>query len=558
MTSALRLFAIPAVVLVLVLVSGSLPAQERPAAPADAEVQRPEVPEIPDEPKTIDPAQFLPEQLSEPATVAFDGATLQEVVDWIRAERDYPVMLDERALNELGVLPSDPVSDRLDDEPLYLVLERLRELGVGWRVADEILTITTRQAVASQLSTEQYLVGGLLDAGYEADVLIDVIMTATPSNWMDVDGDGGSIELLGDVLFVRQTASGQREVAALLEGLRKHGRMTFTNEPASHLVLREKLDRDVSVEFDNVPLVEAIRELSEATGSDIRLDRQALRDIGVRERQPVSLVLSDRPLGTVLTLLLADLPAAWVLQDGVLKVTTREVADDLMKTAIFDVRDLARDDAEANALIDAVQQQTEGPWQDIDGTGGEIASARPGTLVVQHNENRLGEVLNLLETYRAALRASRPRREAEEDPDEFVTKYYRMDAEMANDLLIVLPTLVRPETWKSPLHAEAQGSIHKVSSGSELRVGLDGQMVAVGGNVKDAALVVRYAVLIVHQSRAAHEEIAEVIRRVEQGDAIDAEEFEGGFGGGGGGGFGGGYFSLPAGGQTQPEATEQR
>ncbi|QDU38386.1 hypothetical protein Mal4_27130 [Maioricimonas rarisocia] len=551
MSTALRPIATFLVLCTLFLQTERLAAQDdplEPSAAADETAGPPALPEITDEPRTIDPASFLPEKLALPATVTFENATLREVADWIQAERDYPVILDERSLSDIGVLPSDPVSDRLDDAPLYLLLDRLQGLGLGWRISDDILSITTQEESESQLSTEQYLVGELLDAGFDADVLINVMMTTTSAQWLDADGIGGSIELLGDVLFVRQTASGQREVAALLAGLQKHGRMTFTNEPQAHLVLREKLERDVSVEFDNVPLAEAVRELSEATGSDIRLDRRTLREIGVRERQPVSLTISERPLRTVLSLLLSDLSAAWVLEDGVLKVTSEEAARDLMKTAIFDVRDLSRDDAEANALLDAVHQQTEGPWTNADGTGGNITFARPGTMVVQHSEARLQEVLKLLETYRAALKASKPRKQAEEDPNELITTYYRMEASTADDLENVLPMLVRPDSWETPRTPEGKGTIHKVASGSELRSGASRQMVAANGAGSGEALVVRYAVLIIHQTRAAHEEIAEIIRRVEQGDLLDASgEFEE-FGGRGmgGGGFGGGYFSSPA------------
>ncbi|MFG0332111.1 MAG: hypothetical protein ACF8TS_02005, partial [Maioricimonas sp. JB049] len=437
MSFALRLLSPFVVLCALSAGTEQSAAQENPqeAAAAAGENTGPaSLPKIPDEPRTIDPAVFLPEKLAAPASVVFESATLREVADWIQTEREYPVILDERALADIGVLPSDPVNDRLEDEPLYLLLDRLAGLGLGWRISDDILLITTWEESESMLSTEQYLVGELLDVGFQTDVLIDVIMTATPAHWLDVDGIGGSIELLGDVLFIRQTASGQREVAALLRGLQNHGRMTFTNEPQAHLVLREKLARNVSVAFENVPLVDAVRELSEATGSDIRLDQRMLREIGVRERQPVSLTISERPLRTVLSLLLSDLSAAWVLEDGVLKVTSESAARDLMKTAIFDVRDLSRDDGEANALLAAVHQQTEGPWMGVDGIGGTITFARPGTMVVQHSEARLLEVLNLLETYRAALKASKPRQQEEEDPNEFVTTYYRMEASIADDL----------------------------------------------------------------------------------------------------------------------------
>ena len=54
------------------------------------------------------------------------------------------------------------------------------------------------------------------------------------------------------------------------------------------------------------------------------------------------------------------------------------------------------------------------------------------------------------------------------------------------------------------------------------------------------------AVLIITQTREIHEEIAEVLRRIEKGDPMPGEEAEGMGMGGMGGGFGGGFFSVPS------------
>ena len=58
---------------------------------------------------------------------------------------NFPVLLDESNLAGINVLlASDPVSDRLDDQPLYLLLESASIYGtLDWYVEDEILWITT-------------------------------------------------------------------------------------------------------------------------------------------------------------------------------------------------------------------------------------------------------------------------------------------------------------------------------------------------------------------------------------------------------------------------------
>ncbi|MEX0704205.1 MAG: hypothetical protein WD069_19050 [Planctomycetales bacterium] len=497
---------------------------------------------IPDEPRAIDPATVMPEMLAASVTVNFTEASLREIGQWIQEQRKLPVLFDQRALTEEGVTLGEPVTDRLNDEPLYLLLNRLKSLGLAWYVQEGILHVTTETAAADRMTTQPYTVGDLLDAGYEGTALIDTIETATEGPWSDVDGVGGGVQLLGDVLFVRQTDYVQRRVAGLLAALRRHGRQTFILDPPQHLALRRKLDENVSVNFQDMPLFRAVEELARIAQADIRLDMPALREERIRDREPVSLVLPDRKLGTVLHVLLADLGLTWTLRDGVLWVTSRTRAEDSFRSAVYDVRDLTRDAGEAAALTDAIANQTSGPWMSVDGTGGEIVFPRTGTMVVRHTEQVLGEVLALLETYRTALLTSKPRRRDRIDPQEVVTRYYRVYEKTADDLARLLPELVQVESWKNERHPDGLGTILKGASPPELS--------------GTPAVVIPRAVLIVKQTRAAHDEIAEVIQRFETGDPRDVHAGGvgglGGLGGGlggvaggiGGGGFGSGFFST--------------
>lgn len=521
------------------------PAEEPAGGPAAEAGEAPALPEIPDEPKTVDPATFMPPKLAEPVTVDFTDSSIGEVAEWIRTEHGFPVLIDERSLSDINVLISDPVSDRLDGDPLYLLLDRLRLKGLAWYVEDNILRITTEDVADDHLTTSQYLVGDLFDADYDSDTLIDVIQSETSGPWFDLDGTGGTIVLLGDVMFVRQTDRMQREVAGLLSALRNHGRMTFALDPPQNLALRQKLEQNVTAEFDTTPLVTAVQDLAEQAEANIRLDTTALRRNGIRERQAVSLTLADRPLETVLSLLLSTVQLNYVIRDGAILITTPENAEKLMKTALYDVRDLCRDGGESDALTDAIQDQTGGPWFDLDGIGGTITFPQPGTMVIRQTEPELFEILNLLETYRAALRLSKPREQKGIDMNEFITTYYRVEEDIADDLVNVLPVLVRPDTWRSEVAPDAKGTILEVASKPDLR-DVHGRTVVAEPERNDqnrSALVVPQSVLIIHQSRSAHEEIAKVIRRVQEGDATSTG---GGLGGGGfgGGGFGGGFFST--------------
>jgi len=509
--------------------------------------EKPKLPTIADEPKTNDPSTFMPAQLAKVATADFGDSSLREVLVWLREKEKLVVLLDTEAMEEIGVLSADPISERLDKAPVYLLLDRLRSLGLAWYFEDEILHLTSRGVAEGRLTTLPYNIGDLVDTGYEAEVLSEVIQNAvSPASWQSAGGPG-AISSLGDVLFVRQTDQRHREIRGLLAALRKHGRRTFAFDPPQHSALRVQLEENVKVAFNNTPLESAVQQLAKTANIDIRLDLPALRDHGVRQREPVTLSLSDRKLSTVLRAMLINLKLTWILRDGALWITSQENADAFLKTAVYDVRDLCRDEAESDALSEAIVAQTEPVWGDVGGPG-TIQFPRPGTLVVHNTESVLDEVLNLLETYRSALRASKPRKREVDDPNEVITVYYRMHAGVAKDLSTLLLQLVRPKTWKSNTQPDGPGEIFRATSEPG-----PSNPIANVGLVADAkqspqSLVMERAVLIIHQTRAAHDDIAKVIARVESGDASMSD----GFGGGGGGGFGGGFFAVPPGQVSKP------
>ena len=513
-------------------------AQEATPVKADAAVK---LPEIADEPKTIDPATLMPAKLTVRATVDLSDVSLSEVVDWLRDSQKLVVLLNRSALADAEVLPTEPVSDRLDNEPVYLLLERLRSLNIGWYYENDVLYITSVEEVECRLANIPYNISDLLDAGYKIDALEETITsTVAQMEWDDVGGSG-SLTFIGDVMFVRQTDAIQRQVQGLLAALRKHGRQTFIYDPPKHQAFREKLEEKVTVDFVDTPLETAVEQLAETTGVDIRLDRPALRSVRIREREPVTVQLADRTVKTVIEAMIMDLELGWTLRDGVLWITTPEKVESLLKTAVYDVRDLCRDEDESDALNDAITSQAEAEtWNDVGGPGS-ICFPKPGTMVICNEQRVLATVLNLLETYRTALRASKPRQRDVVDPKEVITVYYRMHANVAEDLAGLLRILVAPDSWNSDSQANAPGQILCVASVPEVAA-VDGGLKG-DGNVENAhSLVMARAVLIITQTREVHDEIAEVIRRVEAGDPPAGMDELGGSGMGGMGGFGGSFF----------------
>ncbi len=501
-------------------------AETPPVEPPAATIQ------IATEPRSIDPASVVPEPLAAKATVRHTDRSLVEIAQWLETASGMEVDLDRQSLAEARILVSELVNDELNEAPIYLLLDRLRTIGVGWLVSDGTLRLVSTKDAAETLSTAQYNVGDLFDREHVSESLVETVVdTVDPSSW-DANGGAGGIVVLGDVLFVRQSYQNHRRVAGLLAALRTHGEFTLIDDAPAHDDLRQLLTRLVSVQFSDKPLTETVTELRDIAGADIRLDALTLRNAGIPLRLPISFSSTDRPLGECLNQMLIAHEMTWHIRDGVIWITTKRDALTYSTTAVFDVRDLCRNNDESYALMDAIEgQAAPESWGDV-----EVAISFPvaGTMVVRQTETRLQEVRKLLENYRTALRASKRRVRPEEDPNAMLTQYYRMPTNVADDLVQFLPQLLKPDTWQSN-NESAKGTIQKIQSWSESSVAQ--------AKSELAASQIPYSVLVIYQSREVHNELPDLLQRIQHGDRPDPAT--GGMGGMGGGGFGGGYFSVP-------------
>lgn len=503
--SRLRSTSLAAIVVVILGQHSIIWGQDQPTSAKPANADGPIV--IPDEPKTIDPATFMPPHYAASVTVVFDGSPLKAVFNWLKDDQKINVIVDYRSLAKAKVLDTDPVFEQLKDAPLYLLLNRLEAQGLGWYVDDNTLWITSLEESRKHTSTVPYNLGDLFDAGYSSKDLLRTIRRCSGSPWEGEDT--GSMLLLGDVVFIRQTDKFQREIRGLLQAIRKHGRRTMTLDSPRNATLRAVLDKSVTVDFQETPLITALKEISEQVGIEVRLDRAALnRDKdSVRERTPVTLKLADQKLTAVLRSLLSSFNLSWFFRDEVLWLTTKDAAQLVNKTAVFDVRDLCSDYSESTALMSAIELQTRVFWSPSHSDQGRCMEMPiPGVLVVRHTEAVLNDITQLLENYRTALRVSKVRTVPSGglDPNEVITGFYRLPAPMAKDLDERLPELILPETWHSVQRPTAIGTSEQIPLDTKGDKGPE--------NV----------VLMVRQTRAAHQQIGKLIDALMKSNAVDS------------------------------------
>lgn len=493
-----------------------------------------ERPQISDGPFTVDPSELVPEFLSRSMTLDMPDSSLLELATTLEQELKTPVLFDTAALQAAGIPLAEPFRDRLANGPAYLLLNRLSVLGLAWYVDDNVIHITTAEIARQQMRTNSYPIGDLVDGGFESEslrrALAETLLTGTET------GESGSVQLLGDVLFVRHNHLVHRQVRGLLSALRKHGRQTFIMDPPEHQPLRKQLDVNVSAQFNSVPLSTTVTKLADLTGLDIRIDSAALRAGNVREREPVSLTLSDRPLRTVLTAMLGQLKLTWTLRDAVIWVTTPAARKAERVIAVYDVGDLCRNTKETYALMNAIPDQTSGEWhKSKKETGhGRVISPGAGCIIVRHTQKTHRELEQLLQAYRIAL-ANSKQRNVSESGSEIVTRFHRLQTPLAEALHRRLAQLI--PGWNS----DSKTDLISAGKGVTSELNDDGDSIP---------FELEMSVLIVTQERRIQRELTDIIERLTEGDfllEIDKEdEYLGG--GGGGGGFGGGggqgFFSL--------------
>ncbi|WP_197526651.1 VWA domain-containing protein [Botrimarina colliarenosi] len=92
-----------------------------------------------------------------------DGTPLEEVVTYLRVEYEIEIVLDNIALDELGLGPDEPIQVSLRNVSLRSALRRMLEpLELTYVIDDEVLLITTQEEALTKLTVKVYPVADLV------------------------------------------------------------------------------------------------------------------------------------------------------------------------------------------------------------------------------------------------------------------------------------------------------------------------------------------------------------------------------------------------------------
>ncbi|MDX1965932.1 MAG: STN domain-containing protein, partial [Planctomycetaceae bacterium] len=185
-----------------------------------------------------------------------------------------------------------------------------------------------------------------------------LLQCLTSGPWADSEGAGGSMSLHGPYLHVRQTLRGHLEIRSLLDQFRAQAWKDAKPEgvrlrPGADLQLgaREEQDQEEAwrrallqpMDFDvsDQPWIKMLREFGQQRGLSCWIDETAMQDEGIDPQvalqRKVTLQLRQQPLQSALSPLLDELELNWILEDGVLKITTAGMGCEWQETRIYDV-----------------------------------------------------------------------------------------------------------------------------------------------------------------------------------------------------------------------------
>jgi hypothetical protein len=195
------------------------------------------------------PNEKIRQALEKPITLDLKNIPLEKIAKIIESRAGISIGVDEKACIDGGIDPTSPVDIQLSGMKLSEALDGwLSEMKLSWTVRDNMLLITSQDAVSSYLETRIFDVSDL-PAYRRADgktipdyeqLIIAVTKSIEPETWDEVGGPGSITEYdAGGIqaLVVSQTWAVQEKILVLLEGVRKLRQWPLSDEEIKKLPL---------------------------------------------------------------------------------------------------------------------------------------------------------------------------------------------------------------------------------------------------------------------------------------------------------------------------------
>lgn len=161
-----------------------------------------------------------------------------------------------------------------------------------------------------------------------------------------------------------------------------------------------------SFQLDNVTLDKFVRELSQATGFDVYLDRRELEDFDIfADKERGSLHLKNVEVRQALRLIMDQLELAYQVEGNTLQITSQEKVEEILIFRIYLVKDLMEQSGgtiDGNWLVELIENTIEVDSWDPVGSGTIAAYPQAYVLAVNQTQDCHEQVLHMLRMLRKA------------------------------------------------------------------------------------------------------------------------------------------------------------
>ncbi|HVU88270.1 MAG TPA: hypothetical protein VHD36_13200 [Pirellulales bacterium] len=275
----------------------------------------------------------------------------------------------------------------------------------------------------------------------------------------------------------------------------------------------------VDLQFVDTPLSDVVDYCSNRLEINILIDGKGLTDAAVDPSAPVTFA-THKPITfeSALRLILREFDLAFVVQDEVLSITSRERANSVLTTKIYYVGDLVVVGGSKrpnygplmNLITSTIQPNT---WDDNGGPGSIQPFLATGSLVFSQKQDVHIEVAELLTKLRQQQKEHGAPANARKD--ELFLKTYNVGTISGEQAADAIRKLIAPSTWQGK---GGEGEICVVSQ----RLSKPGQTETLSSDM-----------LFVRQTGEVHDAIADLLTGMRPSRTGGMTAF-GGWGGGGG------------------------
>ena len=168
------------------------------------------------------------------------------------------------------------------------------------------------------------------------------------------------------------------------------------------------------------------------------IDAPTLADEGISSDQPVKCHLHKLPLGICLKKLLEPLQLTYVVEEGVLVITTIARADETLSIRVYDISNCHKITKPLSyaRLLSTLADLTSGKWLELEGEGGQAELLSSKHLLVLQTQQVHSEIELLIEELSADKTGSPAKSPIT------LRVYTAPDTETAVDLVKILPRIL--------------------------------------------------------------------------------------------------------------------